>query len=111
MRAGLMRHRLRIEQASDKRNSFGEPMRDWVQVAEVAASIQAMRGSESYTDERPIGVAQWTIRLRENPNIDLDPSMRGIDIDHGTIYEFQNVVRNHVRNEVTITATSGSKLS
>lgn len=111
MRAGSMRHRLAIQESTEKRNDFGEPLNVWSTVKEVSAAIDQNRGTETYEAERMVGEAVWKIRLRDDPDIRIDPSMRGLDVDTGAVYQFDMVERNHVRSEIFITATSGAKVS
>lgn len=46
MRVGRLRHPVRVERATEIRNSYGEPIKTWTLLAYTRAAIEPLRGSE-----------------------------------------------------------------
>ena len=46
MRAGELKHRVTLQEATETRDSFGQPVRTWSDVATVWAAVQALSGRE-----------------------------------------------------------------
>lgn len=74
MRAGELRHRITLQRATEARDSFGQAVKTWSDVATVWASVEPLRGRE-FLDARQLQreiSAHITIRWRD----DVDAGMR-----------------------------------
>jgi head-tail adaptor len=112
MKAGRLRHRIRIERQDQGVDAFGAPNKTWTQVAEVQASVDAISAREAFAAERDIGEETHRITIRELPDImHLDGTYRAIDVDTGQQFDLRAVIENHTRNMITMTAKSGSSHS
>ena len=65
MKAGRMRHWLRLEKPAITKDAFGAPLKTFVPVATVDAAIDSVSGREYMAADREIGGLQWRITLRE----------------------------------------------
>jgi SPP1 family predicted phage head-tail adaptor len=64
MKAGALRHRIRIERPVPTRNEFGEEIRTWVLVAERWASIDPLSGRELWAARQVQAETSHRIRTR-----------------------------------------------
>lgn len=66
MRAGTLRHRVRIDQYIETRNSFGEEVRNWGEFATVWAAVEPLSGRERYEEieAQILAIADHRVRLR-----------------------------------------------
>ena len=111
MKAGRLRHRVRIEQQGQAVDQYGAPTKVWSTVVESNASIDSISGREYFASERDLGEETWRITMRRWPGFHLDGTFRAVDVDTGTIYDLRAVLDSHVRDMVTITGRSGSSHS
>ena len=112
MKAGRLRHRIRIERQDQAVDQYGAPTKTWVEVAEVQASIDSVSGREYFASDRDLAEETHKITIREIPDlVHLDGRFRAIDIDTGAEYDLRAVLDNHVRSMMTITAKSGASHS
>jgi head-tail adaptor len=113
MKAGTMRHRMRIERVVLGMDSFQGVTKTWVAVTEVDAAIDTVParvwGREFMGADRELAAAEWLITIRETPGLQIEPSWRGIDIDDETdrTFDFIAILPSHNRAVLTIAATSG----
>lgn len=85
MRAGEMRHRVRIEQRSTVQDASGEPNLTWSPFAERSASMNATPGTEVFTSEKRSGRVPTVFRLRYLAGV--KPQMRVVHIKTGQIFD------------------------
>jgi head-tail adaptor len=107
MKAGKLRHRLRLDAVTNTTDSFGAPVKTWTKVAEVPASIESASGREYLASGRDLEEEAFKIYIREVPGVRVDPNMRGTDVDTGRTFDITAVLPSHYRNMVTLIARSG----
>ena len=109
MKAGRMRHWLRLEKPSVTKDAFGAPLKTFVPVATVDAAIDSVSGREYMAADREIGGLQWRITLRELPGEVIEPGWRGVEVDGDTarVFDIVAILPSHARNELTVAASSG----
>ena len=64
MRAGALRHRVTLQQATESQNSFGEVERVWTDVATVWASVEQLSGREFIEARQVDATLSTRIRMR-----------------------------------------------
>ncbi len=64
MKAGMLRHRVTIQQATETQNSYGEIVQAWTTVATVWASIEARGVRESFAASQQFATADHIITIR-----------------------------------------------
>ncbi len=74
MRAGDLRNRVKIQSKSVTRNTFGEEVVSWVDVATVWAAIEPLSGRE-FLAAQAVN-AELTVRIRIRYRTGIDSSMR-----------------------------------
>jgi SPP1 family predicted phage head-tail adaptor len=74
LRAGAMRHRVRIEELSTERSSSGEPSTTWTLVDEVWAAVEPLQGREFFSAQQ-MG-AKHATEFRMRYRADVRPRMR-----------------------------------
>jgi head-tail adaptor len=109
MKAGLMRHWVRLEQPTVSTDAFGGVVKTWTAVTEVDAAIDAISGREFIAADRELAGVTWRITIRETPGITVEPSWRAVSIDDDVdrIFDFVELLPSHDRDVITIAATSG----
>lgn len=109
MRAGLLRYRLQIESPTIGKDAIGSPTKLWVPVGEwVYADIRAMSAREYFSaTDRDVGAGTWQVVVRRVPGVKLDPTMRGRDLDEGTVFDFVVELPSPRRDYWTFAAVSG----
>jgi len=92
MRAGELRHRVVIQQKVASRNSYGEEVIAWEEVATVWAAVEPLEhlaaGREFIEAERMGAALTTRIRMRYRPGI--SPAMRAVWGPH--TYDIKSVV-------------------
>ena len=114
VRAGTYRDRVRIERFVVATDASGGPARTWQPVTEagangeVAAQIMDIGvGQEFYGAGTEVAEIATRIRIRETPGLNLDPAMRLVDVDRGTIYEMVGIAPTRLREELVIRCKHG----
>ena len=109
MKAGRLRHRLRLERPDPSRDGYQGELKTWTTVAEVAAAIDSVTGREFLAADRELAGITWRITLRELPGVAVEPGWRGVEIDgdQPRVFDFVAVLPSHARNDLTLAATSG----
>jgi head-tail adaptor len=110
MKAGRMRHWLRLEQPTVSHDAFGGVVKAWAPVAEVDAAIDSVSGREFLAADRELAGATWRITLRETPGLVVEPNWRGVEVDGDAprTFDFVALLPSHARDEITIAATGGT---
>ncbi len=98
IRAGKLRHRVTIQQKSVTRNTFGEEVVTWQDVATVWAAIEPLRGREFFESQQINAevTTQITIRYRDG----IAPEMR--IIYNSKIYDIQAAINTEERDKELI---------
>lgn len=111
VKAGLYRDRIRIEDFTVADDGLGAADRVWETVGEVQAQIlEVPPGAEMFGMQTEVAQGTVKISLRETPGIQLDPKMRFIDVDRGTIYEIVQIIPTRRHEEfVTLCKHGGLK--
>lgn len=101
MRAGLLRHKVRIERQSTTKDTHNQPINTWTLIAERRASIEPLNGKEYFSANAENSEVTTRIRLRyETLLSDLNTNDRVV---HGsTIYDIQSVINPRLRNRELI---------
>ena len=111
MKAGRLRHRVRLERQVQSTDAYGAPVRTWQTIIECPADITFVSGREFMASERDLAEETVRIFLRVDPRTDLDPAQRAIDLDTGAEYDIRAVLKDHVRAMATLVCRSGSSHS
>jgi len=111
VKAGRLRHRVRIEQQTQSVDQFGAPTKTWSTEIETNASIDSVSAREMFAAERDVGEETFRITMRRWPGFHLDGTFRAVDMDTGAEYDLRAVLESHNRDMVTITAKAGSSHS
>jgi head-tail adaptor len=85
IRAGEMRHRVRIEQRSGVQDAAGEPEVTWLSFAERRAAMRADPGSEIFSSEKRNGRVPTVFHLRYLAGV--KPQMRVVHIKTGQVFD------------------------
>lgn len=109
MKAGRLRHRIRLEQVTDGLDAVGAPTKTWTPIVEVAAEIRSVTGREFLAAGRDLGEETYRIFIREVPGYQIGPSWRAVDIDTGAEYAITAVLENHTASTLTLIARAGSR--
>jgi len=64
MRAGLLRHRITIEQVTETQSGFGGIVKTWATFAKKWASIMPLRSKEKFEAQQMFAQASHKVRLR-----------------------------------------------
>lgn len=109
MKAGRLRHWLRLERPIVSKDAFGAVAKDWETVVEVDAAIDSISGREFLAADRELAGITWRITIREIPGMTVEPNWRAIDIDDDAArtFDFVEILPSHNRAEITIAATCG----
>jgi head-tail adaptor len=108
MRAGHLRHRVRIDAVTNGVDALGAPKKTWAQLAQVNAAVESVKGREYLAAGRDLGEETWRITIREVPGVHLDGTYRVTDLDTGAVYDVTAVLESHAREMLTLMARSGS---
>lgn len=112
MKAGRLRHRLRLEAVTDSVDSFGGVVKTFAQVAEVPASIESVSGREYLSADRDLADVTVKIHIRNQPPLDIDPSWRAVDVDNpNSVFDIRAVLPSHYRDQVVLMCRRGSSHS
>ena len=87
MRAGMLRHRVVIEQVTEAQNDYGEPVETWAELATVWARKEDLSGRELFAAQQVQSTVttRFTIRYRS----DVQAKQR---LSHaGTVYNIESV--------------------
>lgn len=94
--AGRLAHRITIQSFGVTRNSIGEEVRTWSDVATVWAEIRPLSARELINAKA--AMAQVTTRITIRYRAGLLPSMRML---HGaTVYQMTEIINPGMRNEI-----------
>jgi len=95
IRAGELRHRVTIQQKSVTRNTLGEEVVTWQDVATVWADVQPLSGKE-YFDAQQVN-AEVTVRIRIRYRTGVKPEMRVVF--GSRVFDIQAVINVDGRNQ------------
>jgi len=105
LKAGALRHKVRIESGKDVQDSTGNFTRTWSTFATVRASIEPLSGKE-FLQAHSIN-EQLTVRIRLRYLSGMDTDKRIVDTATNDIYDILAIVNVDRRNrEIEIMATN-----
>jgi head-tail adaptor len=108
VQAGSYRDRVRVEAFDVSTDAGGGAARVWKKVAEVQAQIMELApGREFFGAGTAVAEGTVRIRIREIPDLNLDPAMRLVDVDRGTIFEIKQIVPTRLREELVVLCKHG----
>jgi SPP1 family predicted phage head-tail adaptor len=108
VQAGTYRDRIRVESFSVTTDAGGGAARVWTAIAEVQAQVMELApGREFFGAGTEVAEGTVRIKIREIPDINLDPAMRLVDVDRGTIYEIRQIVPTRLREELVVLCKHG----
>jgi head-tail adaptor len=109
MKAGRMRHWLRLERPVVSTDAFGGVVKTWELVTEVDAAVDSISGREFLAADRELAGVTWRITIRETPDFVVEPSWRAVSVDDDVdrVFDFVELLPSHERAVITIAATSG----
>lgn len=84
MRAGRLRHYLRVMRKTTTENTYGEPEDSWNQVYDMRAEIMVLRGSQLEAAQKINESVQYKIRARYTDQVEAQDRLESED---GTSYE------------------------
>lgn len=99
MRAGQLRQRGTIQKNTPSRNSYGELIDSWSDVATVWCSVEPISGSERWVQSAAQRYADCTarIRMRYRSDVTVAPTMRFV---HGSdVYNIEAVIEPYTRHQ------------
>lgn len=110
MKAGRLRHWIRLERPDVTKDGYGGVVKAWTPVVEVAAAIDSVSGREFLAADRELAGVTWRVTLREVPGVTVEPNWRAVVIDDDAprVLDFVAVLPSHERAELTIAATGGT---
>lgn len=111
--AGLLRHRLKIQRleyvtdsSGEVQDSNGDPVQEWVDVAEVWGAIQPLSAREFITAQAEQSEIQGKIVIRYRD--DLDASMRILHEYKGVYYNLEGLLTDRESGLEYITIPVGA---
>ena len=108
VKAGTYRDRIAIQEFTVSEDAAGAAARTWRTLREVSCQImEMMPGMELFGAGTEVAEGTIRVRMREVPDINLDPSMRFVDVDRGTILEITQVLPTRLRDEITVLTRHG----
>ncbi|MDX0514886.1 head-tail adaptor protein [Sinorhizobium medicae] len=108
MKAGVMRHRVRVERFTTADDAMGAAKKTWALVAEVNCQIlEAGAGREYFATATELAEGTTRIRLREIPGQRIDPAWRLVDVDTSDVYEIVGVQPTASRNDYLLICKYG----
>jgi SPP1 family predicted phage head-tail adaptor len=97
MRAGRLRHKIRLERATETQSAFGEPVKAWTLLKEVWGAVEPLKGAERQRAQQASAVEDVRIVVRWSSDI---ASLNVKDrVVFGTkIYDIKSVLNINERN-------------
>lgn len=99
MRAGELDRRVTIEQPTETRDSYGEPVTTWSELATVWASREDMRGQERFTAQQVHSELTTVFRMRYRDDVTTKMRLK----ENGVIFDIEEVVETGRREGLEIT--------
>lgn len=103
MKAGLLRYRVEVQEATEARNSVGEVTKTWSEVDTVWAAIDPFRGDERMTMQQVKPTVDTKIVIRGNSAPYLTPKYRLKWIDKNNVthlYDIDSIIDMNSRGIV-----------
>ena len=69
MRAGKLRHRIRLQRLNKTRNDFGESIEQWQDLAQCWAEVKPVSGKETFLSKQFVAEASHEVWLRFRSDI------------------------------------------
>ncbi|MGJ7512347.1 phage head closure protein [Variovorax sp. GT1P44] len=64
MRAGQLRHKVKLQALAVGQDAIGQPVQTWTDVATVWADVRFINGLEAVKADAPVSIAKGSIRIR-----------------------------------------------
>lgn len=103
VRAGAMRHVVRIEVRSSTQDAAGEPVYAWSTFATVRAAMQRATGRELFESQQRNGRVPTIFRIRYLDGV--TPAMRLVLLSTNAVYDIISVVDEEGRREEMVLTT------
>ncbi|WP_041742288.1 phage head closure protein [Collimonas fungivorans] len=87
MRAGALRHRVKLQSLGDGQDEAGQPIKVWVDDATIWADIRFLSGLEAIKANAPVSVAKCSIRIRHR-SVKVEQRI----VEGTTVYEIKAVL-------------------
>ena len=99
MQAGRLRHRVTLQRATESRDSFGQVVKTWADVATVWARVEALSGRE-YLEAQSLQ-RQVTTRMTIRWRSDVDAGLRALW--RGRVYDIESALADETgRRSLTL---------
>ena len=112
MRAGSLKHRVRIEERVRTPDEGGGTVEGWVTKAEgLRARILEMAGSEKVVADKLSGVLTHELTLRRSSKTEgLSNLMRIVEVATGRIHDVKTVKLDERRRDYVVTTQTGGRV-
>jgi len=111
MKAGRLRHRVRVDAPTRGMDSLGAPTSSWSTLVEVQADVSYVSGREYMAASRDLSEEVIRVYMREVPGVHLDAGFRLTDVDNNQQIDIVSILRDHTRSMLTIVGKAGSSHS
>lgn len=99
MRAGLLRHRVTLQQPGGSTDAYGETVASWTDVGHAWAAIKPISAAETLQSQRQIGEVTHTVRMRWDASARPTAQMR-IKLRDGRILNIVGAMNADERNRM-----------
>jgi SPP1 family predicted phage head-tail adaptor len=89
MRAGQLRHLVKLQSLSSGQDDIGQPTMVWTDVASLWANIRYMTGAEAIRAGAAASISKVSIQIRKRAGV--VPTMRFLGAD-GVVYQIEAVL-------------------
>lgn len=100
MRAGLLRHRIRIDERVETQQTDGGTTTTWREYSETRARFEVLTGREFLASDEIRGETSHRITMRYLPG--LRKSMRIVRLDDERVFDITSIVNLDERNRTLI---------
>ncbi|MEM8783071.1 MAG: phage head closure protein [Planctomycetota bacterium] len=91
MRAGKLRHQIRLEKPEDARRASGESRTAWKSAGVVYADLRPLTGKERQAAMQVTAEATWKATLRAVPGVSIDRTFRVVELATGRVLDVVDV--------------------
>jgi len=81
MRAGQLRHKVKLQTLAAGQDAIGQPTMVWTDVATVWADVRFVSGLETVKSDAPVSIARCSIRIRARAGV-----TAGMRIAEGSVF-------------------------
>ncbi|WP_417292318.1 phage head closure protein [Desulfovibrio porci] len=98
MRAGALRHQVTLQRFVRGQDAYGGPVEEWVDVATVWASLEAMNGREFFASQQTQSEVTQRIRIRYMPGVAADMRV----VHQGTVFNIVAPLPDNRQREIVL---------